>query len=109
MNKNKKKIITVDVEDVSPYSIATNLADVKAFFDSLLEKYGPDARIEWDPNFHYDYDVNPTPRFYVQVRREENDEEFQKRSEIEDKYRIEQERRDLAEFERLQRVFGQKK
>ena len=109
MIKPKKKIITVTTESLCPYELESTLADAKSKIEKLIEQYGPNARLDWDSRYYEPYAPEPSPRYHVQIQREENDEEFAKRIALETKYRTEQEARDLAEFTRLQQKFGAKK
>jgi hypothetical protein len=105
---SKKQIITVDVEDISPYDFESTLGNVKARIEDFIAKYGIDARLSWDPNFWYQYDSSPSPRFNVSINREETDAEYDKRILNEKTNASMQEERERKEFERLQSKFGAK-
>jgi len=108
MAKEQRKIINATVEDLDPYSLDSTLGKAKAHLESLITKYGPDAQLDWDSNFYYPYDENPSPRYHIRVERLENDEEFEKRLAQEKTWKDAQAARDLAEFERLNKLFGKK-
>lgn len=56
-----------------------------------------------------DYDSSPSPHFEVNVRREENDIEYNKRLQDEAERKASIEKREAAEFARLQKKFSEKK
>lgn len=102
----KRRIITECVDHESPYSFEGKLSNVYEFVKGLLEQYGPDARLGWDPNYYYDYESSPTPRYSIDIDRLETDEEFQKRldrQEIADKV---QQEKELEDLRRLQEKYG---
>ena len=105
--KNKKRIITETKTDVSPYDFETSLGDLYARIGHWIQKYGHDARLDWDPNFHYPYEQSPSPRFNIQVQREETDTECEARVAAEKAAKDAREARDRAEFERLKKQFGE--
>jgi hypothetical protein len=104
-----KKQIKVRETTVSPYDFNRTLKDVKGHIDFLIASYGEDAELEWDGNFHYDYDSSPSPHFEVNIRREENDTEYNKRLQDEAERKVTIEKREAAEFARLQKKFMEKK
>jgi hypothetical protein len=104
-----RKIISATVEEVSPYDFDTSLANVKERIDEWIKKYGADARLDWDANFYYPYEQNPSPRYTLKIQRPENDEELEKRTAQEKKWQDEREARDRAEYDRLKKQFGDKK
>ncbi len=108
MAKEQRKIISAVVEEISPYNFDTNLQSIREQIDKLIAKYGQDARLDWDPNFYYDYDQNPSPLYVLKVQRIENDAEFERRIEQEKKWQDERQERDRIEFERLNKLFGKK-
>ena len=105
---SKKKIITENVEDIPPYEMEGTLANLRDKINSLIDLYGPTARLEWNPNFYHAYDRDPSPRFDIQRTREETDEEYEKRTRLEKEDKQAREARDRAEFERLKKVLGEK-
>ena len=105
---NKKKILVENVEDIAPYDLECTLAELNDKVQDWIVKYGPTARIDWEPNFYYAYDQNPSPRFNIQRNREETDEEQEKRIRLEKESKQAREARDRAEFERLKKVLGEK-
>lgn len=78
------------------------LKDIKEKAEKLMLKYGEDARVK-KTNFPYD----DSDYFYVYENRLENDQEYQKRIDIENKLQQIKEERDCAEFERLSKKFKQ--
>jgi hypothetical protein len=105
---SKKKIITVPVRDISPYEFEGNLSDLKTRIQEWIDQFGPTARIDWDPHFHYDYEQSPSPRFDIYVSREETDAEMAKREKEHKDYLDAIAKRDKAEYERLKKQFGEK-
>jgi len=109
MANNKKKIIQTTMDDISPYELEMDLAELRARVDEWIEKYGPDARLDWDKYHYYPYESEPSPRFNILVSREETDAEFTNRLENEKSQRLAVELRERQEFERLQQKFGKAK
>lgn len=105
---NKKKIIVERVEEIAPYDLEGTLAELNDKVQDWIAKFGLSARLDWDPNFYYAYDQNPSPRFNIQRNREETDEEHDVRVKKEYEDRHSREVRDRAEFERLKKVLGEK-
>lgn len=105
--KNKKRIITETKIDVSPYDFETSLADLHARIGQWIQQYGHNARLDWQPDFHYAYDQNPSPRFNIQVQREETDAELETRVAGENAAKAVRDARERAEFERLKSKFGE--
>ena len=104
----KKQVITVDVEDISPYEFDSTLGNVKARIDDLITKYGVDARLDWDPDYWPQYNDGPSPRYNVKISREETDVEFDKRIAKDAADISARDARERKEFERLQAKFGAK-
>ncbi len=104
----KKKIISVEVDTMSPSDFEGTLADARQKINELIDEYGPVARLDWNRYFYYDYATQPSPRFELYVDREETDEEFEKRVVQEKKLEAEQEKRDRKELVRLQKKLGEK-
>jgi hypothetical protein len=108
MAKEKKKVITESVSDVSPYELELTLGDLYNRIAEWIQEHGADARLDWDAHFYYDYDPNPSPRFNIKKDRQETDAEFSTRIALEKKRLAEQEERERQELERLQAKFGKK-
>ncbi len=106
---SKKQIITVDVEDISPYDFESTLGNVKARIEDFIAKYGIDARLSWDPDRWHQYDSSPSPTYWLKISREETDAEYDKRILDEKTKASMQEEHERKEFERLQAKFGEKK
>lgn len=101
-----KKKITVTAETFSASNFEGNLGDLAQTVENLIKQYGKDAYLNYDKNYYYPYDSESTPSYEVRIVREENDEEYQKRLQEENKYRKEIEERERAEFERLSKKYG---
>ena len=97
------------VDDVSTWEFEGTLATVLERVQAMIQEHGPDARLDYNRNFYYDYDNDPTPRFELYVEREENDEEFNKRLAEQAEYDRQREAAEKAEFERLSKKFGKSK
>lgn len=108
MEKSKKKIITVSATNVSPYELEGTLADIRDQINDWIDKYGPVARLDWDPCNWPQYSNSPAPQYNVMVSREETDEEYKKRLNVEAMQKSAIEERDRKEFDRLQTKFGKK-
>ncbi len=106
---SKKKIIGANVGEMWPSRFSGTLAHAKEQIEELIATHGPDARLDWEARHYYPYDQEPTPLYFIIVDREENDEEFNKRIAQEAKWQEDRDKRDLAEFERLKKQFGEKK
>lgn len=78
------------------------LAEARDIIQELIECYGPDAKID---KFQEDY----SDRDYlaVMIKRPETDEEMASRILKEEHYEAKVAERDLTEFQRLKKVFGQ--
>ncbi len=101
-----KKKITVTAETFSASNFAGNLGDLAQTVENLIKQYGKDAYLDYDKNYYYPYESEGTPSYEVRIVREENDEEYQKRLQEENKYRKKIEERERAEFERLSKKYG---
>ena len=97
------------VDDVSTWEFEGTLATVLERVQAMIQEHGPDARLDYNRNFYYDYDNDPSPRFELYVIREENDEEFNKRLADQAEYDRQREAAEKAEFERLSKKFGESK
>ena len=114
MTKSQRRTVTEVLTEISPYTLDGDLDET---IQRLIEERAAYSqrltgnarlRLDWDPNFYYDYDQNPSPRFLLKLDREENDDEFNARILKEAQYRQEQERREREEYLRLQEKFGNK-
>ena len=112
MNKRKMK---EERETLSLYDFDGKLAEVRDFVDSLIEKYGKDARLDNDTEWDYDCDRSI---FYLYHEREETDAEMDKRLKAAEKakaYRKAQKAKDAAakeakelkELARLRKKYGE--
>ena len=102
----QRRKINEMVDDVSTWEFEGTLATVLERVQAMIQEHGPDARLDYNRNFYYDYDNDPTPRFELYVVREENDEEFNKRLADQAEYDRQREAAEKAEFERLSKKFG---
>lgn len=108
MSKKQKRIISVEVETITPYEFDNTLGNLKSYISDLVTKYGVDARMEWDGDYWPQYSDSPSPRFEVKIMREETDAEYNKRVAQEEKDQSAREAHERKEFERLQAKFGAK-
>jgi hypothetical protein len=102
------KTITENVGYVSPFDFDGTLAKVVEHLQIIISKHGPDARLDYDSNYYYDYDTTPSPRYHIRKDRQETDAEYENRiaqSKAENALR---EEREKAEFERLSKKWGPK-
>lgn len=100
-----RKIIRDNVKVIEPYEFEITLDELLVKMQDLIAKHGGEARLNYDPYFYYPYDQNPSPRFYVNVYRPENDIEFEARVDKEEKQRTANEECELKELARLQAKF----
>lgn len=105
---SKRITITETVGDVSPYDIDGSLEQLEKHVQYLITKHGKDARLDWDSNYYYPYESNPSPRFHIRVSREENDKEYSDRVARNKAENAAREVREKAEFERLAKKYGAK-
>jgi hypothetical protein len=103
---NERRKINDMVDDVSTWEFEGPLATVLERVQAMIQEHGPDARLDYNRNFYYDYDNDPTPRYELYVVREENDEEFDRRLAEQAEYDHKREEAEKAEFERLSKKFG---
>ncbi len=103
---NNRKIVHENINDVSPSELEGRLIDLRDMLNSWIEKYGPTARLNWDPNFHYDYESTPSSRFNILRDREETDTELEARLDKEKKYKEAIDERERTELARLQQKYG---
>lgn len=101
----KKRKVTDSLRDLSPYDLEYTLEELQARIAEWILEYGPSARLDWDPYFQYEYEPNPSPRFYIKVDREETDEELKARLELEATRQAAREAQERADFERLSKKF----
>ena len=94
------------VDDVSTWEFEGTLATVLERVQAMIQEHGPDARLDYNRNFYYDYDNDPTPRYELHVVREETDDEFKVRMFEQAEYDRRREEAEKAEFERLSKKFG---
>jgi hypothetical protein len=104
----KRNKIREKAEDISTWEFEGPLSLVLKRIQELIEQHGPDARLDYNEHFYYDYDNEPTPRFELYVEREENDAEFKQRLFFQAEHIRKHEEAEKAEFERLQAKFGTK-
>jgi len=105
----KRLKIKERVDDISTWEFEDTLATVLERVQALIERHGPDARVNYNQYFYYDYDNGPTPRYELYVEREESDDEFKVRMlELAEHIR-KREEAEKAEFERLSKKFGEAK
>ena len=103
-----KKIITEMVTDVSPYEMDGTLQQVLTQIQQWITNHGPDARLNWDGDHWQRYSDSPSPRYEININREETDVEYQKRIADETLKQTQQDARDKKEYDRLQKKFGVK-
>jgi hypothetical protein len=104
----KRKIITEKVSYSSTYEFEGSLQSVLERVQELIKEHGPEAWLDYNPHYYYDYDNEPSPRYEIYIKREETDDEVKLRvlSEAEEKRKREDVER--KEFERLSKKFGAK-
>jgi hypothetical protein len=108
-NKNTKRNVPVQHERLSASELELSLGKLKAQVEKWITLYGADAMMNWDPYHYESYDPNPSPRYAISSDRLETDGEFKTRLEKEDAQRKTQLDRDKVEFERLSKIFPEKK
>lgn len=104
----KRKIINERVEEVSTWQFEGSLSSVLERVQEMIKEHGPDATLDYNRHFYYDYDNEPTPRYELYKKREENDAELKQRLFEEAEHTRKREEADKAEFERLSKKFGTK-
>ena len=102
----KRLKIKERVDDISTWEFEGTLATVLERVQSLIDRHGHDARVNYNPHFYYDYDNEPSPRYELYVEREENDAEVKQRLFEQAEYTRKREEAEKAEFERLSKKFG---
>lgn len=108
MSKSKRRIINEEVTDISPWEFSITLDKLRDRVNELIDQYGADAELDWEPNFYHPYESSPSPRFAVKKAREENDREYADRVARERADNAARETREKAEFERLAKKYGSK-
>jgi hypothetical protein len=103
---NKRKVITEQIANFSTWEFEGKLSSVLERVQGLIKIHGPDARLDYNEHFYYDYDPNPSPRFELYVEREENDAELKQRLFEQAEHTRKREEAERAEFERLSKKFG---
>ncbi len=106
---NKRRKINDRVDNLSTWEFEGTLSTVVERLQTLIKQHGPNARLDYNEHFYYDYDPNPSPRFELFVEREENDAELKQRLMQEAEYTRKREEAEKAEFERLSKKFGEQK
>lgn len=94
------------VEEISTWEFEGSLSTVLERVQELIDKHGPDARINYDQYFYYDYDNEPTPRYELYIERYETDAEFLKRLAEQSEHDRKREEAERAELERLCKKYG---
>lgn len=106
----KRKEITEEISDISPYDLdGKSMDDVIKYFEDMKTHYGPDVYLDWDAWFCYPYEQERSPRYFIRRKRLENDAEYEARLAAEKAAKEAQQQRDLAELERLQKLYGKAK
>jgi hypothetical protein len=102
---NERRKINEMVDDVSTWEFEGTLSTVLERVQAMIQEHGPDARLDYNRNFYYEYDNDPTPRFELYVEREENDAELKQRLFEQAEHIRKREEAEKAEFERLSKKF----
>ena len=97
------------VDDVSTWEFEGRLSTVLERVQAMIQEHGPDAKLDYNAHFYYDYDNEPSPRFELYVVREENDDELKQRLFEQSEHIRRREEAEKAEFERLSAKFKDKK
>lgn len=103
-----RDVVNELMTEPSPYEFEGTLEEVRKRIGEWIEQYGRDATISWDPYRHHAYEHSPSPTYYIHKQRDETDEEWQKRLADIKAREDAQHARNLAEFERLQKLLGKK-
>ncbi len=103
MVNKERKIISVEKESAD---LDTTLKNALERIQYLIKTYGEDAVLE---NTSDMYDDSGTTYLKVFAKEPETDEQMKKRIELETQYELAREKRDEAEFERLQKKYDSKK
>lgn len=97
------------VDVMATYDFEGTLSRIRDRLEDLINQHGPDASLNYDPHFYYDYDHEPTPRYEVYVERDETDDEVKVRLLQNAEHIRKREEAEKAEFERLSKKFGGQK
>lgn len=103
---SERKIINEQVDDLSMWEMEGTLANVLERIQGLIAKHGAEARLDYNAHFYYPYEANPSPRYELYVKREENDAELKQRLMEDAEQTRQRNERERAEFERLSAKFG---
>lgn len=110
MARTPKKINkTIILSDLSPYELEGRLSALLGVIEQLIEQHGEDAYLSWDSTHQEPYSDSPSPRFEILLDRIETHEEYAKRIADQEKQKIVQEARELAELNRLQEKYKGRK
>jgi hypothetical protein len=104
----KPKIITAKVGYSSTYEFEGSLKDVAERIQELIKEHGPEAWLDYNPHYYYDYDNEPSPRYEIYIKREETDDEVKLRRLTEAEEKRKRDEREKKEFERLAKKYGTK-
>lgn len=105
----KRREVIDQLEEISPYDLDGKTPDqLIDYFLQLKAQHGPDCYIDWDPWFCFPYESERSPRYFLKRKRLENDTEYATRMAAEKSANDAQKQRDLAEFERLKKLYGDK-
>lgn len=102
----KKEMIQVTHEQINTYYLEGKLSTVRDTIDEWIAQYGPDAVLDFERDFYYSYDQNPTPMFFMRGHREETDEEFNKRVKEATDRKRQIEEMERAQFLELSKKYG---
>jgi hypothetical protein len=101
VNHNRKML---NIEQEGAYFDGLSLKQLKVRVDELIVAYGEDASVEWHT---YPYDDNR--HLYVFKEIPETDEQMETRIAKEEEWEQNRMNYERQEFERLQKVYGEKK
>lgn len=102
----KRIKISKRVDEISTWEFEGPLSLILERVQELIKQHGPDARLDYNSRFYYEYDNEPSPRFELYVEREENDAEVKQRLFEQAEHIRKREEAEKAEFERLSKKFG---
>jgi hypothetical protein len=105
---NKRKMVTLKVDYLSTYEFEGTLQRTLERIQELIAEHGPEARLDYNRYFYYDYDTEPSPRYEVIITREETDAEAKQRLTQEAEEIRKRTAHEKAEFERLSKKYGAK-
>jgi len=100
--------ITEQVSTIQPYEFEGTINSIIAALTELAKEHGGECELDWQPEFHYDYDSHPSSRFALTKQRPETDEEFTLRTKTQAEDAARKEEYELAELARLQAKFRAK-